>query len=475
MSGTTSVPQPTFGDNGFVAPAESAILAGVQADINTAFGGDLNPALETPQGQLASSEAAVIADSYDQFLLLANNVDPAYASGRMQDGIARIYFIERNPAQPTVIQVACIGLTGVNIPVGALVRDVSGNVYACTEAGTISSLGTVTLSFANQNTGPIAVPATNGISIYQAIPGWDTVSCVSGVLGNVVESRADFEYRRQQSVALNSIGSLSSVLGAVLQVPDVLDAYVTENDTASAVTIGGVSIAAHTLYVCVAGGAAQNVAQAIWTKKAPGCGYTGNTTETVYDTNSGYSPPYPSYAVTFETPAAVPIFYAVTIANSTSVPSDALTQIQNAIMLAFSGADGGSRARIGSTIYASRYYAGVASLGAWAQIIAIDIGSQNTSTSVFTGSISGTTLTVSAVTSGTIGVGQNLVGANLMSGTMITALGSGTGGTGTYTVSPTQTAASGTVYGVIPALNSVTMNINQVPTIAAGNIALTLV
>lgn len=60
----------------------------------------------------------------------------------------------------------------------------------------------------------------------------------------------------------------------------------------------------------------------------------------------------------------------------------------------------------------------------------------------FTGAISGTTLTVSAVTSGTIAVGQTLSGTGITAGTTITALGTGTGGTGTYTISQTQTVSS---------------------------------
>lgn len=61
---------------------------------------------------------------------------------------------------------------------------------------------------------------------------------------------------------------------------------------------------------------------------------------------------------------------------------------------------------------------------------------------VFTGSISGTTLTVSAMTSGTIAVGQALFGVNISQATIITALGTGTGGVGTYTINISQTVAS---------------------------------
>jgi hypothetical protein len=67
---------------------------------------------------------------------------------------------------------------------------------------------------------------------------------------------------------------------------------------------------------------------------------------------------------------------------------------------------------------------------------------------IVTGDITGTTLDVTAVTSGTLQIGQTLEGANVTNGTIITALGTGSGGTGTYTVSPSQTAASATIYAL---------------------------
>ena len=62
-----------------------------------------------------------------------------------------------------------------------------------------------------------------------------------------------------------------------------------------------------------------------------------------------------------------------------------------------------------------------------------------------TASISTTTMTVTAVGSGALSVGQVVSGTGVTAGTTITALGTGTGGTGTYTVSPSQTASSTTV------------------------------
>jgi hypothetical protein len=64
---------------------------------------------------------------------------------------------------------------------------------------------------------------------------------------------------------------------------------------------------------------------------------------------------------------------------------------------------------------------------------------------VFTASISGTTMTVSAVTSGTIYVGCLITGTGVTANTTITAFGTGSGGVGTYTVSQSQTVVSTTI------------------------------
>lgn len=72
----------------------------------------------------------------------------------------------------------------------------------------------------------------------------------------------------------------------------------------------------------------------------------------------------------------------------------------------------------------------------------------------FTGSITGTTLTVSAVSSGTLAIGQLITGTGVSasppgsSATFITALGTGTGGVGTYTVSVSQTVSSRTMFAL---------------------------
>lgn len=67
----------------------------------------------------------------------------------------------------------------------------------------------------------------------------------------------------------------------------------------------------------------------------------------------------------------------------------------------------------------------------------------------FTGSITGTTLTVTAILSGAIAIGQTLAGTGITAGTTIVGFNTGAGGNvneiGTYTITPSQTAASTTI------------------------------
>jgi len=68
---------------------------------------------------------------------------------------------------------------------------------------------------------------------------------------------------------------------------------------------------------------------------------------------------------------------------------------------------------------------------------------------VFTGSISGTTLTVTAITSGAIALGQTLTGTGITDGTKILAFQTGAGGNineaGTYTLNISQNVSSTTI------------------------------
>lgn len=372
---STNVPAITWVNGAPVLPAEADILSGVQTDIDVAFGGGVNPSLQTPQGQLAQSETAIIGEKNNEIAYIANQVNPAFASGIWQDAIGYIYFMNRIQASGTVVNATCNGAVGTVIPAGSIAQDVNGYLYASTAAATIPAGGNVTVQFQNQTTGPIscAIGALN--RIYTAVAGWDTVSNpTAGVVGNNVESRDEFELRRQNSVAVNAVNSLQSIYAAVLAVPNVIDAYVVDNSSNVAISYGSTSysLAPHSICVSVAGGTSSAIANAIWNKKPPGCGYNGNTSVTVYDTS--YPTPYPSYTVTYLVPTSTPVYFAVQIKNNPLLPSDIITQTQNAVIETFNGQDGGTAVGINTTTYSGRYYANINAISPNVNVIEVYVG-----------------------------------------------------------------------------------------------------
>ena len=376
MASPSSVPKIQFTPAGLVIPAETDVLAGVQADINAAFGGGLNPALETPQGQLASSQAAVIGDKNNEFALFVNQVDPQYSADRFQDAIGRIYFLTRKPTTPTVVQATVNGLAGTVIPGGTLAQDTSGNTYACSGNVTIDATGSVTAEFQNIETGPIPCAAGTLTQVYQAVPGWDAITnAADGTMGSDVESRADFEYRRRNSVALNGKGTPQAIYAEVFALADVLDVYVKDNPKGDTVLVGSTDypMLPHSVYVAVVGGADVDIAEAIWRKKDTGCDYNGNTSVTVTD-DSGYNYPQPTYVVKFERPAALPVKFAVTLVDDVTLPSNIVQLVKAAIIARFNGADGTTRERMGSLILASRYYGAVVGVASNVSLISVLIG-----------------------------------------------------------------------------------------------------
>ena len=98
------------------------------------------------------------------------------------------------------------------------------------------------------------------------------------------------------------------------------------------------------------------------------------------------------------------------------------------------------------------------------------------STSSFTGSISGTTMTVTAIASGSIIVGQVITGTDVTASTVVSSQISGTaGGIGTYTVSISQTRTSRALTGTYTLASttlSILSTIMTVTAVASGTLSI---
>lgn len=480
---TTNVPEVEFLPTGLSVPTEDEIFTGVQADWNTAFGGNLNPDPRSPQGQLETSQAAAIAAANAVFAAIVNGIDPDTAVGFMQDALARIYFLNRNPGVATVVQCACGGAVNVNIPTGAQAQDTSGNLYQCVQGGTIGPSGSVSLTFANVTVGPVPCPANTLTIINQGPGGWESINNPApGVIGADIETPTAFEFRRQNSVAGNAQGWQAAVYGAVIAQPGVIDAFIYENATSAPITYGSTNfaLAANSIYVGVIGGVPTAIAQAIWSKKSPGCNTNGNTTENVFDLSGNYVSP-PEYAVKFNNNSQNPAntYFAVSITNLPTLPANIAALVQTAIVNQFTGQTQGlPRARIGSQLVALAYAAAVQSAaGAGIAVPVLSIGVGSAFTGDATVNNGSNVLTVTTSTTGLLSFGTELTGTGIPNGTYIVQQLTGMpGGNGTYQMSNEATATVVTPEALVGAPgDAATYGIDQAPTIAAANITVTLV
>lgn len=376
---TTAVPDITFTNEGISLPSPQDVLQGRLTDIDAALGGGMDKDLRTPQGQIATAESLIIARNQAMIAALATQIDPNNASGRIQDAIAKMYFLERNPGEGTIVNAVCQGSVDTVIPAGSIARDQAGYRYRLLADAYIDATGQVKANFQNLTTGPIPCGKNQLINIESQITGWASVYNENdGQLGVDVESRQQFELRRRDSVEKNAKDTIGAVIAAVSAVDGVVDWYIYENVENTAKTIGvtNVSVDPHSIYVCVSGGLSTDIAKAIRFSKGAGCGTTGNTSVTI--TDDRYSDPKPSYTYKYQQPTLTRCYFKVTITDNPSLPADIDDQIKKAIVAKFNGNNGDVKTRIGSNLNAGSYFNAIYSIDeADIDLISIEVSLDN--------------------------------------------------------------------------------------------------
>lgn len=350
--------------SGLTVQTAAEVREEVQSDWINAFSGGGLPALdvdpETPAGQLIDSESALIMQKDSEILYMSNMFNPSTSEGRWQDALAKIYYLTRKLAESTVVQCQCTGLYGTVIPAGAIVESADGYQLSSLGAISIPDTGSVNVSFALSETGPIAIGAGTVTKIITVIPGWDTVNnAAAGVIGRDEETRSEFETRRASSVATNAHGSLASIYGQLAGVDGVLDLDVLENVGDESAVISGVTVGAHSICVCIYGGELTDIAEAIYRKKDAGCGTSGNVDISYTDTEHNNA----LYNYKILRPTVTEVKFTVTIRETATTPNSIDNDIKTAIYNEFYGQNSNPRVGLNQTVYASRFYPAVIAAG----------------------------------------------------------------------------------------------------------------
>lgn len=365
-----------FTPKGVVIMDESQIYNGIMQIIIDAFrlkNQNISTAPDTPQGQLATSLAALINDKNIDILSLAANSDVRKANSYYLDALLNgVFNFPRKPAQPTTVSCECIlnagtTLNGIDTATPSQASDTSGNIYAPSESFTAPATGTYTVAFENITPGPTPCPANTLTTILTAVTGWDAINNpADGILGANIETDAAYYARYQNMVAGNASGSINSLQAAVFAVEGVLDCVGVQNPTSSIVTISGYPVPANNYVLSVLGGADQDIALQMLSRISMAT-QAGNTPVEVTDPISGRK-----YTMTILRPTALNYFFKIELANQAQLPANIVQLVQQAVFDDFYN----NRVRIGSTTFATRFVTAINTVYPSISINSITMASQ---------------------------------------------------------------------------------------------------
>lgn len=297
---------------GLIIPDTSDILVAVQDEYKAVFGQDLIVTPDTPQGVLITAETLARSNTLQSNASLANQINPNIAGGVFLDAIMALSGIQRTPATSTLVaDVTLNGVAGTLIPINSQAKTAAGDIFTTVAPVTLDMGGAAVVNFQSVVTGPIPCDIGALNQIVTNVLGWETVdNSVAGVVGANTQSDVQARATRNNTLAFQGVSLAASITSALYNVQGVQSLTFQENIAATTQTINGISMVAHSVFACVAGGTDLAVASALLENKSSGAAWVGGTTINVVEPASGQT-----YAVKFTRPTPVDIWIRVTTTN----------------------------------------------------------------------------------------------------------------------------------------------------------------
>lgn len=302
---------PFIDDTGLHIPTYIDTRDRLIEEVKQIYGQDIYLDQDSADYQFISIFARKIFDAYSLAMLVYNNRTPITAIGVGLDNNVAFANIQRKGATSSVASLTLTGTAGTVIS-GATAIDQNDYVWDIEDC-VIGSDGTVQANATCQTTGSIqALPNTIN-RIGTPMFGWTAVTNqFAATAGNDVETDAELRGRYSYSIRTPSLTVFESIVASIQQVAEVTRVAGFENDT-SATSTGTeppdipAGLPPHSVTFTVEGGDDEEVAQAIYNKKTPGC-YTNGTTEVQIMSESGNVD-----TIRFYRPTYVPIYASVSV------------------------------------------------------------------------------------------------------------------------------------------------------------------
>jgi hypothetical protein len=257
------------------------LLANLTSAFQIAYGADINLDSDSPDGQILNVFLQSMLDLENLVTEVNANFDPDQAFGVILDQRVALNGIQRQGGTYTVTNITLVtdrplnlaGLEQSIIPVYT-VADNAGNQWQLQNSATIGSAGTYVYSFQGANPGAaLTTPntITTPVTIVLGVTSINNPTTYT-TLGENEETCAILKVRRRKSVSLSSQGYLAGQLAALENINGVTSAFVYENVTSAT---DGDGVPGHSIWCILQGGAAVDIATAIYNKRNAGCGMFG--------------------------------------------------------------------------------------------------------------------------------------------------------------------------------------------------------
>lgn len=277
----------SIGPTGLLIESKAQIILDLITEFQAIYGADINVDSNSPDGQLIGILSQAMSDLNELLLSVYNLSAVPTSYGTRLDQLVALNGIARRQGTYTLAQVLVTATGAVTLPgldqtavTPFTVADAAGNQFELVTSYVFSGAGSATLTFQAVDIGQVQTTAntiTNIVTSTLLVTTVNNPSVASDSIGVNEESDSELKVRHSQSFNLAATGPSDAMEAALKNIADVVDAYVVENNTAG--TVNG--IPARSVWPIVRGGTSVEIAAAIYSKKAPGCGLKGSTSQIV--------------------------------------------------------------------------------------------------------------------------------------------------------------------------------------------------
>ena len=278
--------------SGVVIPDTSDIQEEVVFMFKAVFGQNIDTTPETIIGRLIEAFTVFLRDTVGITAQNACQYNLNAATGIYLDALGALFGVARNSSSRSSVTLTLTGDVNTAIPAGTMFATRDGDAFYLDSDATLQvvegeEVATATGTALSMNYGPVKCLRGNMVSIVSPISGLDSVTNANdATLGSLGES--DDSYRNRIRSAIGGVGGMvPSVYKALYEATygdnsakSVRHALVLNNGDGIAVSIKGVTLAPHSIFVCIDAPATitegwkESVANAIAKSKSLGCGMT---------------------------------------------------------------------------------------------------------------------------------------------------------------------------------------------------------